>query len=645
MNIRLRFLIVLLAQAIAWPAFGQTSAITPGPTSYCEASPTTVCRCDAGATVDTNGVCDTSAQCGGGNCVLARIYSSSTRDQFTTAKSEIQGLMDRDPDAPTLGQIAIYEGAGGDKLAASACTITSSGAGELQCTAGARVDRNSASAALTVDQDGAGYALNVAGTGGSRFLGGASAGAKLMLGEGVSNGSNEVTIAAPANLTASNTIEFTANGRIDYDDLEAGIVLGAASVNDNTFARYDGTTGELLQWSATAEDDFGSVTMATDPGTSGPVLSLTNQAATNILEWYGEDTLSLGYVGPDAEVSLFSDTTSANGALFVQQANASTGVIAKLVNASNEGMVIGANGATTLTNDSGVSLTITQQSTGNILSALDSSSEGIIVETDGNLVVAGDDATEYALQVTAQANGGGALIVNGGTGRGLRVEQNGTGDIFSFVKGVVGLWQNNDGGVMLEASDDSTPALSITNGGTGGMITASGDLSSFTLESTGALSHIANSSAGTAYDLTQGSTTSPVRCDKTNTTGDDPQRCFRQFRVATSDNTATVIGSISVASGKMASLRASINARVTAHGSDAGKGVHYLLGCSAFNISGTMSSVSTTTLVSNEGTLTSFNASCVQDDTSDEIDIRITGDTGYTVTWQAHVEYENGLGS
>jgi hypothetical protein len=119
-----------------------------------------------------------------------------------------------------------------------------------------------------------GGTLNAAG-GSVAVAGTSSAGANLKLYEDTDNGTNYVAFKAPDTIAADVTWTLPnadgTNGQVLSTDGSgtlswasggdgSGDVVGPASATDNAIARYDGTTGKLIQNSGVAIDDSNNVT-------------------------------------------------------------------------------------------------------------------------------------------------------------------------------------------------------------------------------------------------------------------------------------------------------------------------------------------------------------------------------------------------
>ena len=134
--------------------------------------------------------------------------------------------------------------------------------------------------------------------------------------QGNSSGSGSVTIEAP-NTNSDYTVILPAASGI----LGAGDVVGPASSTDNAVARFDGTTGELIQNSAVIINDSNAVSGITQLDVDNiridaNTISSTNSNGNIILSPDGTGTIQVsGTSSASAEVQLFEDTD--NGTNYV----------------------------------------------------------------------------------------------------------------------------------------------------------------------------------------------------------------------------------------------------------------------------------------------------------------------------------------
>ena len=95
----------------------------------------------------------------------------------------------------------------------------------------------------------------------------------------------------------------------------SGDVVGPASATDNTIARFDSTTGKLIQGSGVVIDDSNNITTAGDIAVNGG--DLTSSATTFNLLNSTVTTLNVGGAATTLEIGAATGTTSINNALTV----------------------------------------------------------------------------------------------------------------------------------------------------------------------------------------------------------------------------------------------------------------------------------------------------------------------------------------
>ena len=106
------------------------------------------------------------------------------------------------------------------------------------------------------------------------------------------------------------------NFTITSADSKVGDVVGPASATDNAIARYDTTTGKLIQNSVVTVDDTGAVTgvttLAASTSVTTPIVQATNSGGLALKNSAGTTQLSVGAGGGD-NVSI-NVSTNINGA-------------------------------------------------------------------------------------------------------------------------------------------------------------------------------------------------------------------------------------------------------------------------------------------------------------------------------------------
>jgi hypothetical protein len=131
------------------------------------------------------------------------------------------------------------------------------------------------------------------------------------------NGTGVITNSAPdqiVSLTGAGTTSITGtypNFTITSNDEFDGDVVGPASATDNAIARYDSTTGKLIQNSVVTVSDTGVIDGATTI-TNLDYLDFDTTYNTTLgagqLGWNGNDTLGLGMIGGNVVQHIGEDT-------------------------------------------------------------------------------------------------------------------------------------------------------------------------------------------------------------------------------------------------------------------------------------------------------------------------------------------------
>ena len=147
-------------------------------------------------------------------------------------------------------------------------------------------------------------------------------------------GGEYVALQAPATLAASYTLTMPADdgtagqalitdgsGVLSWSTAASGDVYGPASATDNAVARFDGTTGKIIQNSAVTIDDTGNVAGVGTLSASGQ-LTLTNASNYNLYasgagKNFMQGALGIGAVPASNIISLFG-SNNATGAVNVQ---------------------------------------------------------------------------------------------------------------------------------------------------------------------------------------------------------------------------------------------------------------------------------------------------------------------------------------
>ena len=234
-----------------------------------------------------------------------------------------------------------------------------------------------------------------------------------------------------------------------YTEMQAAIdlkVTGPATATDNAIARYDLTTGELLQDSGVLISDTNNITGIVDITTTGNGI-IGGTLAVNGAAITSDDT-TFGLL--DATVT----TVNAFGAATTVDIGAATGTTSIKNNAVVDG-TLAVNGAAITTDDTTFGLLDATATTVNAFGAATTVDIGAATGTTtvkNNLAVDGTSTLTGKVEV-----GGGA----GGTGIDLNTDGTATFD------GAVGIGAAPDG-VALEVGGDDTTQIRITGGGTSG---------------------------------------------------------------------------------------------------------------------------------------------------------------------------------
>jgi len=126
-----------------------------------------------------------------------------------------------------------------------------------------------------------------------------------------STGGEYVALQAPATLASSYTLTLPVDdgtagqalvtdgsGVLSWSTAASGDVYGPASATDNAVARYDGTTGKIIQNSAVTIDDTGIITVAAGSAALPAIVSTTGTADTGIF-FPAADTIAASTAGTE----------------------------------------------------------------------------------------------------------------------------------------------------------------------------------------------------------------------------------------------------------------------------------------------------------------------------------------------------------
>jgi hypothetical protein len=227
---------------------------------------------------------------------------------------------------PTNGQLLIGNGTGytlntlgfgaGISVTNGTGTITVANTGVLSNIAGAGISVSGATGNVTIANTGV---LSFSGGATGLTPATATTGAVVLAGtlgiaNGGTNGSSTPTAGAVPYGTGT-AYAFTAAGAVGqvltsngagvptWTTNAGGDVTGPASSTDNAIARFDGTTGKLIQNSVTTIDDTGAATgfttFAASTSVTTPIVQASNSAGLSLKNASGTTQMSVGAGGGD----------------------------------------------------------------------------------------------------------------------------------------------------------------------------------------------------------------------------------------------------------------------------------------------------------------------------------------------------------
>lgn len=336
----------------------------------------------------------------------------------------------------------------------------------------------------------------------------ARARASVSAGTGISydSGTGVITNSAPdqtVSLTGAGTTTVTGtypNFTITSNDEFDGDVVGPASATDNAIARFDSTTGKLIQNSVVTVSDTGAIDGATtitnlDYLDFDTTYSAALQAGQ--LGWNGNDTLGLGMIGGNVvqhigedqffyakatsaitkgQVVMFTGAVGASGVPTGAPATGITdgtyimGVAAESIASNGFGLV---QSFGTLRN-----VNTTGFADGDIL-WYDPAVAGGLTKTKP---IAPNVKAQIAAVINGGSSGGGTILIRinfgstlGGTDSNAEIGTPSNGQIITY-DGLDGYWKNTDltAGTAISVAESSTGVLTINNTGVTSAVAGTG---------------------------------------------------------------------------------------------------------------------------------------------------------------------------
>lgn len=314
-----------------------------------------------------------------------------------------------------------------------------------------------------------------------------------------STGGTTPTIAMPAANTTTNGY-LTSTDWNTFNTISTGGVVGPASATDNAIARYDGTTGKLVQNSVVTVSDAGVVDGVTHMNNVDYIDFDTTYATTlgaGQLGWNGNDTLGLGMIGghviqhigedqffyakatatiTKGQVIMFTGAVGASGvptgapATGITDGNYIMGIAAE--NIANNGFgLVQSFGTLRNVNTSGYA-------DGDIL-WYNPAVTGGLTKTKP---VAPNVKAQMAAVINGGSAGGGTILIRisagstlGGTDSNAEIITPANGQIITY-DGLDGYWKNTDltAGTAISVTESSTGVLTINNTGVTSLAASTG---------------------------------------------------------------------------------------------------------------------------------------------------------------------------
>ena len=321
-----------------------------------------------------------------------------------------------------------------------------------------------------------------------------------------SSGGTTPTIAMPAANSTTNGY-LTSTDWNTFNTISTGGVVGPASATDNAIARYDGTTGKLIQNSVVTVSDTGGIagaTTITDINYIDFNTGYTTTLAAGQMGWDGNNTLGLGMSGGNIvqEIGLqsyiYGKASSAitKGQLIKKTgANGSSGVITfapTTANMTNSGDVIGIAAEDIALNGFGYITSVGNlrgfNTTGSSSGETWADGDTLYYSPAGNGLMtkvkpsAPNIKTEVAVVTNAGSGGSGSVVVEiihgsqlGGTDSNVQINGVTGGQLLSYDQ-TNGYWKNTSltAGTAISVSAATGGTITVNNTGVTSAVAGTG---------------------------------------------------------------------------------------------------------------------------------------------------------------------------
>jgi len=333
----------------------------------------------------------------------------------------------------------------------------------------------------------------------------------VQIGAGNLAGLGDVALTSPSN---GQSLVYNGTNWVNQTGAGSGDVVGPSSATDNALARFDTTTGKLIQNSVVVVDDSGNmsgVPTITDINYIDFNTSYATTLGAGQLGWDGNDTLGLGMIGGNVIQHIGEDQffyCKASSAISKGQVVMFTGAVgasgvptgAPATGITDGTYIMGVAAEAIALNDFGL-----VQSFGTLRNVDTSGySDGDILwynpSVAGGLTSTKPSAPNVKAQIAAVINGGssggGTILIRinagstlGGTDSNAQINGASNGQFITY-DGTNGYWKNTSvsAGTGISVSSSSTGVLTISNTGVTNLIydtfTADGSTTSFTTSAT-----------------------------------------------------------------------------------------------------------------------------------------------------------------